>query len=241
MDTVFGIPAENIPLIIGLVVLAGVLLFLPAVLDRRVLECRSEKSALKALKRVSEWDYRALREIEEKSKFPAVRQAAHDKNAAGLAVRRAVLSRSAQRAIELPYEPCCRGSVTEPGTLAVCKLIGYGAPGTPGGKTCYFDQVVTAALPGKLAAFSPKNAEYVLFLRSRSELVGTYTDGTAGYQDKLEGELVCRADGSTVRQFVDTGGMPAERKFHNRRMQGEMADPTQMILDACRKVVKMSK
>ena len=93
MNTVFGMPAENIPLIIGLVVLAGVLLSLPAVLDRRVLECRSEKSALKALKRVSEWDYRTLREIEEKSKFPAVRQAAHDKNAAG---------------------PCCPGQASGP-------------------------------------------------------------------------------------------------------------------------------
>jgi len=230
-----------IPLIAIIVILGPLIAYavISHFTDPDVLKCRSEKSALKALKHVSEWKYTKLCEIAKKSKFPEVRRAAAEKNRTGLAISRAWTSRLGS---EFPVKECSRGTVAEPGSLAVCRINGvHTLPEITEHSTCLFIPEVTAALPGELAASSPTDAEYILLLRSYSKRVGNYTDGAVGYLGVLNEDLIHRTDGAVIRQKCHVGEMPAGEKIHRQDEYGSAADPVPVILSAARKVMKLNK
>lgn len=218
----------------GLLYAAGLwilwILFKWVILDKPGWKYKNQKRALKALDKLDELDYRQLREFEEKSPLPEIRQAAQEKNRLGNQIRFVLLDPRGPRRFEEPEKldfNSEKARQTEAGKLVIHYPKRYDSSVNLHRVTYY--------LPDDVKPSCPEAAEYRLELNYGESTVGSYTDGSSAVQSHVKGKL---SRGSKPVWEDSAGGSapPSEKYWSGKNAAGSMADATPIVMRAIRTV-----
>ncbi len=199
------------------------------VLEKPAWKYKDPKRAMKELNKLNQYDYILLKEVEEKSPLPEIRQAAREKNRLGNSIWSALQNPNGPRRFAEPEEldlESEEGMNIERGTLAVVR-------GGYGGKT--YLHWATYSLPEDIKPSCPAAAEYRLELNYGENTVGTYTDGSSALQSHVKAKLT-RGPLSVWEDSVSGGTPPSEKYWGSTNRTGTRADATRLVLRAVRTV-----
>lgn len=199
------------------------------VLEKPAWKYKDPKRAMKELNKLNEYDYILLKEVEEKSPLPEVRQAAGEKNRLGNDIRDALQNPQGSRRFAEPEKLDLESENSqniEHGTLVVF-TGGYGSD--------IHLHRVTYCLPEDVKPVCPAAAEYRLELSYSENTVGNYTDGSSALQSLVKAKLTRGSE--TVWEDSASGGTPPSQKYWgSTNRTGTWADATRLVLRAIRTV-----